>query len=316
MSRFSLSLNEAPPPLAAIEVAGGRVSGVAVDVRGGRPVVVAHITAALPDAAVVPTLNAQNVRDRRAVAGVVARVLERIGRPRRVGLVIDDPAVKVSIVRLQQVPSNPQDLDQVIRWQVRKATPFAIEDAQVGYQAGLKAEDGQDFVVTVARRDVIAEYESLFDGAGAHAGIVDLATFNIINTRLASGGTLPGDWLLVNAGRGWTSIAIMRGANVVFFRNRVEDSDGTLSDLVHQTAMYYQDRLDGPGFGRVVLAGATNLADAVAVRGAIGDRLGMAVDTCDAAGAVTFAKPFLADERGLDALTGVLGMVLRSGAAS
>lgn len=316
MSRFSLSLNEAPPPLAAIEIAGERVSGVAVDVRGGRPVVVAHITAALPDAAVVPTLNAQNVRDRGAVAGVVARVLERIGRPSRVGLVIDDPAVKVSIVRLQQVPSNPQDLDQVIRWQVRKATPFAIEDAQVGYQAGLKAEDGQDFVVTVARRDVIAEYESLCDAAGAHAGIVDLATFNIINTQLASGGTLPGDWLLVNVGRGWTSIAIMRGANVVFFRNRVEDSDGTLTDLVHQTAMYYQDRLDGPGFGRVVLAGATNLADAVAVREAIGERLGMVVETSDAAGVVTFAKPFLADEQRLDALTGVLGMVLRAGATS
>ena len=43
---------------------------------------------------------------------------------------------------------------------------------------------------------------------------------------------------------------------MVFFRHRGADGDGHLGELVHQTAMYYQDRLGGSGFARVVVGGA------------------------------------------------------------
>lgn len=313
MSRFSLSLNDAPTPLAAIEITGGRVSAVAVEERGGRPVIVAHATEALPDSALVPTLNAQNVRDRAVVAAVVARVLERIGRPSRVGLIVGDPAVKVSLVRLQQVPSNPQDLDQVIRWQVRKTAPFAIEDAQVGYQAGLKADDGQDFVVTVARRDVIAEYESLCEAAGAHAGLVDLSTFNVVNTVLAAGPAPVGDWLLVNVAPGWELIAIMRGAHLVFFRNR-----GALMARAHSqircTRPRWTTKTDWAAQGLAACCRAARPVWATrrAVRRALAERLSVAVETVDPTKAASFADRIVADARLLDSVTPLVGLVLRS----
>ncbi len=40
-------------------------------------------------------------------------------------------------MRFEQVPARAQDLDQLIRWQVRKAAPFAIEEAQVSYVPGV-----------------------------------------------------------------------------------------------------------------------------------------------------------------------------------
>ena len=312
MSRFSFSLNDAPTPQAAIEITGGRVTAVAVEDRGGRPVIAAHATETLPDTALVPTLNGQNVRDKALVAATVARVLERIGRPGRVGLIVGDPVVKVSLVRLQQVPANPQDLEQVIRWQVRKTAPFAVDDAQVGYQAGLTADDGQDFLVTLARRDVIAEYEALCQAAGAHAGLVDLSTFNVVNTVLASGQAPAGDWLLVNVAPGWESIAIMRGAHPVFFRNHSAEGEGTLADLVHQTAMYYEDRLSGSGFGRVLLSGAAGVGESEPVRTALAERLGTSVETVDPTKAATFADRITADARLLDSVTPLVGLVLRS----
>ena len=55
----------------------------------------------------------------------------------------------------------------------------------------------------------------------------------------------PGDWLLVNVAADYASIALLRGPHVIFFRNRAADTEGTLADLVHQTAMYYEDRLKG-----------------------------------------------------------------------
>ena len=36
-------------------------------------------------------------------------------------------------------------------------------------------------------RDVIAQYEAALTAAGAHAGLVDLASFNLVNLLLAGG---------------------------------------------------------------------------------------------------------------------------------
>ena len=312
MSRFSLALTDAPAPLAALEISAGRVTGVSLADRGGRPAIVAHATESLPEQALVPGLTALNVRDRAAVAGAVSRVLEAIGKPRRTGLVVADPVAKVSLVKLQQVPARAQELEQIIRWQVRKSAPFAIEDAQVGFGRGLLGDDGQEFIVTLARRDVIAEYEQLCAAAGAHAGIVDLSTFNVVNAVLAAGSVPPGDWLLVNVAPGWESIALMRGPQLIFFRSRGADGEGTLADLVHQTAMYYEDRLNGSGFSRVMLGGATTAGGVDALRRTLAERLGNRVETIDPTRAVGFAERISADAGLLDAVTPLVGLILRT----
>ena len=128
-----------------------------------------------------------------------------------------DPVAKISLVRFEQVPARRQDLDQLIRWQVRKAAPFPIEDAQVSYVAGIHAPDGQEFVVSLARRDIVLEYEDLCEAAGAHAGIVDISTFNVINAVLAGANAPEADWLLVNVAPDYASLAIQRGPVLLFF---------------------------------------------------------------------------------------------------
>ena len=106
MSVFSdwLSLRNAPPPGVAVEIAAQRVSAASLEMRGGRPVVAAHAVEPLPEGALVPSLTAANMRDRTAVLAALGRVLERVGRPRRIGLIVPDPVAKVSLVRFEQVP--------------------------------------------------------------------------------------------------------------------------------------------------------------------------------------------------------------------
>ena len=109
----------------------------------------------------------------------------------------------------------------------------------------------------MARRDVIQSFERACDAAGVHAGLVDIASFSLINAQLAAAGTSGGDWLLVHVGADYVTLAVVRGGDLVFFRNRALGAEGDLTDLVHQTAMYHEDRLGGGGFSRVVLAGAS-----------------------------------------------------------
>ena len=86
---------------------------------------------------------------------------------------------------------------------------------------------------------------------------MDLATFGLAQCALRTTAGLTGDWLLDPRRRPTgATIAIYRGRHLVFFRRRGADGDGHLGELVHQTAMYYQDRLGGRGFGRVLAGGA------------------------------------------------------------
>jgi Tfp pilus assembly PilM family ATPase len=314
MSRLT-SLREASTPSVAVEIASGRVSSASLEWRGQQPVIAAHASEAIPDAALVPSLTAANIHDRAAVVGALGRVLEQTGRPKRIGLVVPDVVAKVSLVKFEKVPARVQDLDQLVRWQVRKAAPFPIEEAQVTYVPGLSGSDGQEFIVSLARRTVVEEYEQLCAEAGAHAGIVDLATFNVVNAVVASTAAPQADWLLVNVAADYASIAILRGPHLIFFRNRAAETDGTLADLVHQTAMYYEDRLKGAGFARVLLAGAASGAsqtgDIDEFRRSLQQHVTMTIDAVDWRAAAALTDRITAAPPLLDTLAPLVGMLLR-----
>jgi type IV pilus assembly protein PilM len=310
------SWRESAAPAVAVEIASGRVSAAGIEWRAGQPVVAAHAWEPLPDGALVPSLTAANAHDRPAVLEALSRLLEKMGRPRRVGLILPDVVAKVSLVRFEQVPPRAQDLDRVVRWQVRKSAPFAIEDAQVSYVRGIHAADGQEFIVTIAKREVVQEYESLCAEAGAHAGLVDLATHNVVNAVLAGTGAPTADWLLVNMAADYTSIALLRGPHLIFFRNRATETDGTLADLVHQSAMYYEDRLEGAGFSRVILAGAAAASarqsgDLDQVRRSLEERLKTPVETVDPRTAAALTDRIVAAPALLDGLAPLVGLLLR-----
>jgi Tfp pilus assembly PilM family ATPase len=305
----------------ALEIAAHQASAASIEYRSGTAVVSTHATELMPPGALVPSLTAANVHNRQAVIDVIGRVLERTGRPRRIGLIVPDLVAKVSFVRFEQPPARAADLEQLVRWQVRKTAPFAVDEAQVSFVPGLKAADGQEFVVSLARRAIVEEYESICAEAGAHAGVVDLATFNVINAVLASAPPVAAsgadsDWLLVNIAPDYASIAILRGKHLIFFRNRVADEEGTLPDLVHQAAMYYEDRLSGGGFARVFLtgtagAGPRHAVDAEQVRRSLQERLGTIVENVDPRLAATLTDRISAGPALLDTLTPLVGLLLR-----
>ena len=269
-------------PGASIEIAADRVTGVSLG-RGSGAVVTAVATEGLPDGAVVPSANASNIVDRAAVERAVSQVLHRLpGTPSRVGLVVPDSAAKVSLTSFEQVPSRAADLDQLVRWQARKTAPFRVEDAQVAYSPGRSLDGGgREFVVSLMRRDIVAEYEAVCLAAGGHAGVVDLASFSLVNGVLAGGSVGEGDWLLVHVAQGYSTIAVVRSGQLILFRNRPAEGDGNLADLVHQTSMYYEDRLEGGGFTRALLAASTaNTAaeDAAVLRASLEARLATSVE--------------------------------------
>jgi Tfp pilus assembly PilM family ATPase len=304
------------PPSAALEISARRVTLAIVSGHEGSRVLSGYASEPLPDGVVEPALNASNVHDAAALASAVGSVLDKSGaRPSRIALVLPDIVGKLSLLRFEKVPAKAQDLDQLIRWQVRKAAPFKIEDAQVSWVPGMDLPGGgREYIVLLARRDIIESYERACEAVGAYPGIVDLASMNLINTVLVmQGAAPPADWLLVHVAPEYSTLAVVRGRDVIFFRTRPSEQDEDLADLVHQTAMYHEDRLGGGGFSRVMLAGASiRGADAAErLRRQLEERIGTRVEVLDFRGAVALRDRIAAGPELLDTLAPAIGVLLR-----
>ncbi len=309
----SSGLLASPPPTVAIEIAPTHVAVVSLD--GGRePAISGFAVEPLANGVLTPALNAANVLDAAALAATIKSALQKAAsRARRVALVLPDSSAKVSLIKFEKVPAKLGDLDQLIRWQIRKAAPFRIEDAQVAWFAGAASGTGREFVVTVARRDVVESFERACDAAGVHAGMINIASFSLINAQLAAAGLQAADWLLVHLASDYVTLAVVRGSDLVFFRNRATGAEADLADMVHQTAMYHEDRLGGGGFSRVVLAGASlaGADQAERLKRGIEERLGGRIELLDVRGAAALRDRITVTPALLDTLAAPVGALVR-----
>ena len=307
-------LFQASAPDVAVEIDHTHVAAARLGWRGSQAIIVAHASEALPAGAVMPGLAALNMPDVPVVAQAVSRVLSQLGgsKPSRVSLVVPDTVAKVSLLKLEKVPARSSDLQEIVRWQMRKTAPFPIEQAALSIAPGARAADGSsEFVVALARAEVIHQYEQACLMAGAHAGLVDLSTFGVINSILTSASAPAGDWLLVHVTDSYLTLTVVRDNTLLFFRNRGED-EGSLSDLIHQTAMYYEDRLNGSGFARVLIAGSARLpGGADSIRRGLEERLRVNVEPVDPRGAAGLQDRIGASAELLDVLAPLVGMLLR-----
>ena len=301
------------PPNVAVEMASRRLTVLEVG-RGAKGLsVVGYASEPLPDDAIVPALTGVNIANVPAVAESLRRALERAGirAASRAALIVPDSIARVSLLPFEQLPSKPADVEQLIRWQLKKATPFPIDDAVVSWVPAHKTTTGPVLAATVARRDVVAQYEAVASAVGMHTGIVDLASFNVMNAVIGAGAAPASDWLLVALAAEGTTLAIGRGADLMFYRHRTTVEEESMSALVHQTAMYHEDRLGGSRFSRVWLCGGGTGQPAEQARREISARLNVPVEVVDVRGAAELGAKMGTSTDVLDALAASVGVLLR-----
>lgn len=307
------SLFVTPPPAVGLDIAANRVTGVAIERDGDEMVIARHATVPVPEGVLAPALNAPNVRDPGALSQAIRQVLGPLGRRvRRVVLTIPDVVAKVSVVRFEKVPGRADDLAKLIRWQVHKTVPFRVEEAQLAFCPGAPAPDGsREFLVVLARRDLVEEYERVCQVAGVHAGVIDLTSFGLVNLALAAGvGRNGHDWLLLSATPDYASVAVLRGPHLLLFRNRPAEGGEDLPEFVHHTAMYYEDRLGGTGLSRVIAAGVGD-DDAEPVCRALEERLGTTPERIDFSAVARWRDRITARGPIAEAVAPPLGLLLR-----
>ena len=259
-----LSWLASPPPDAAIEIAPDGVSVAVLGSRGAEAVVQAYGSADLPPGAVTAGAGrAQHRRSRGRRAGAARRLRARRAAPAPRGAGDSRPG-RARVARALRPDSGPPR-------RPRSADSVAGEEVAAVSRGG-----GVDHALAWRPRST---------QAGSSSSWRHGATWSRVRKRLRRGGDprrarrycdaerrqsvsgqrcrRAGDWLVVHIRPEYTSIAIMRGSDLIFFRTRAEGDAEPLADVVHQTAMYYQDRLDGQGSPASLPAGGAALAGGV-----------------------------------------------------
>ena len=311
MQNRLFALLSTPRPSVALAISATAVRGVAIG-RGKAAVqVIGHSAVSLPPGAVRPTATAVNIADHTTVSAAVKEVMRNLPmRSRRIGLVVPDCVGKVSFLRFDQIPGNAKELRRLVAWQASKALPYPIEDAQLEYVPGQRLSDGgREFIVGVIRRDIVEEYEGVCRGAGVYAGLVDLSGFNVVNVALSKSTDEKQDWILVHIMDCYSTVALIRGNNVVLLRTLNATTGDGVSAAIHQSAMFYEDRLKGHGISRAVMVrGNDSLVDFDAVEIRMKEQFNVPVER------VGSRKDFVVaglDVDTVDAFAAPLGLVIR-----
>jgi hypothetical protein len=237
-------------PTVAIEARASSVGVLRVRREKGRLVVGAAAVMELPPGTLSLSLTQPNIVDVERFRQAARGALERAGilGGARVALVLPDTAARVSLVPVVEVPaSKGSQMDELLRFRLRKSIPFEIRDARLAYDsAGTAAAD--TYVVATAAGPVVGQYEEVCRSLGLEPGLVEIAGLAL--ARVAFPAPVSGDGLLVNWEDGYVTLVIARNGWPLLARTLSGAAASAPADVVREvssTLIYYRERLGGAG---------------------------------------------------------------------
>jgi type IV pilus assembly protein PilM len=207
----------------------------------------------LPEGALAPGLKAGNVVDRAAVVAAVRKALDGVtgpGRGRDVTVVVPDAAVRVLLLEFDELPSKAVEALPVVRFRLKKLLPFDVDEAVVSYQVMASAKGSVQVVAVAVPKSVLDEYEGVVTAAGYLPGAVLPSTL----AALAGLDETEAAALVVNAGRGGVTTAIVKGGILLLHRSvdlageaAVETAGVSLVDRESSAQEWARQEALGPG---------------------------------------------------------------------
>jgi hypothetical protein len=166
-------------PSAVIQLSPDYVSGILVDRKEEK--VKHHLVLDLPGGLVEPHFDRPNITDPAALAGIMKNSLEPFRLSgKKVACLVPEACIKILVLAFDSLPASEPDREKLIRWRAKKQLPVLPEDVRLSYQVWPSGSSIK-VLVTLARTQVVKEYEDLFAGLGFEVGILTGPTLSLLN---------------------------------------------------------------------------------------------------------------------------------------
>jgi type IV pilus assembly protein PilM len=195
------------------------------------------------------------------ITGVIQEMFTRTGtKPGKISLVIPDNVAKISLLSLPERPPTRRQLEEILRFKLRRSVPFRMDDAVISYQVIPAEGKAVNILVALMHRLVVEQFEAAVRATGARPGLVDLCTPNLLNLcrrELDELNSQGHDAALLNCAGPYFSLVIIREGRIIFFRSKSLHGSGAegaeeidtavLARELNHSLAYYQEKLAGSG---------------------------------------------------------------------
>ncbi len=250
-TQFTARTGGRPP--AAVELSPEGVLAAALPVarlRRGVPAIghsPVYAFVPLPQDALVPAIDAPNLRHPEAVAAAIRAALgETALRTRSVTLILPDLLVRVFVLDFDSLPAKYAEAVSVVRFRLRKMVPFDVEPAGVSYQPLAQNDSECKVLAAVIPGPILAEYEGAVRDAGYEPGAVLPSSLAALEAADAMEGVLA-----ANLGARSITTAVASGNSLLLYRTIDLPSDpglraGEIARAIAVAAAYFEDKLGSP----------------------------------------------------------------------
>ena len=190
---------------------------------------------------VVPRLGEANVGNSDALKQAITDVLTTVGaRTRDIVAIVPDASVRIALLDFDTLPEKKADADGVVRFRLKKALPFDVDESVVSYDVFRSAGKIQ-VVAAVVLTSVLNEYEQVFRELGYAPGVV------VPSALAALGNVDEGDPVMViKSDATTTTVAIVGNGQLLLFRTLENPSAGPpkaeqLAEDVHSSMVFFED---------------------------------------------------------------------------
>ncbi len=137
----------------------------------------------LPPGMVGDAFASPNIKDLEAFTTLVRGELREFLplKTRRIGLSLPDTVFRVVSLEFDELPARVPDRDRLVRWRVEKSAAFDVSNAVLRYQVSPREGRGYSVLASMAKRDVLDQYEDLLSGLGYDTWLVSPASFHALN---------------------------------------------------------------------------------------------------------------------------------------
>ncbi|MGK2859230.1 MAG: hypothetical protein ACSLFQ_18675 [Thermoanaerobaculia bacterium] len=201
--------------------------------------------------------------DPQSLIDAIGKMKLEAGRVERVSLLLPDSWFRISIIEVGTLPRNHADADEVVRWTLKRTTPFNPAELRTAWLAlPTRTVNGTRVLVVSAMERSLAAIEGAFRSAGVAVGSIEssgLSAWNAVVTAEA-----PADGrVLIYLREGDFTTAVFHGTEPVFIRSRSLVADRRIEQEIRLSASYLQKLLEATPVRRCYVVGDGQVTQSV-----------------------------------------------------
>ena len=232
-------------PATAVGIESHAASIVQLDRGRGGFVIRRAASVNLSPELIKPSFDQPNIADRTALAITLTELATSAGllRQRKFSAALPEAATRSAVVTIEGTAGSRRESEEMFDWKLERS--FGAPASELRVSRELMAPDAQRqtrYLVNAIRREILAEYESLFQALRWHVGLI-LPRHTGEEQWLRNGGR--GDGLLLTVhDEGFTAV-LMRGEKPLAVRSVFCDPE-ECDDELHRILLFYRDRVGTP----------------------------------------------------------------------